>query len=150
MLGLVAELKNLWAQIVAVGDAFILMVTNPIQFLKNFGAEIRELLDLLFGEGAGDSIFSAIADSVGAAWKGIKILITSVVGLAMKGFEAIGNAWKKVKGWFGAGEEEVNNAKNAAITAGLGDSGGLNLRRQGATGAGISKQRNDNDEQQHY
>ncbi|AJK18090.1 Uncharacterised protein [Yersinia pseudotuberculosis] len=114
VLGLVAELKNLWAQIVAVGDAFILMVTNPIQFLKNFGAEIRELLDLLFGEGAGDSIFSAIADSVGAAWKGIKILITSVVGLAMKGFEAIGNAWKKVKGWFGAGEEEVNNAKNAA------------------------------------
>ncbi|EMJ4788488.1 hypothetical protein R8O69_003302 [Klebsiella oxytoca] len=98
-------------------NALVLLVTDPVQFLKLLKDEFREFLDMLFGEGAGDTIFTWIekgADGVAEVWRELEKIIGRVVELALKGFQSIGDAWKKVKGWFGAGKEEVEQAKKEA------------------------------------
>ncbi|MBC3211372.1 hypothetical protein [Serratia fonticola] len=74
-------------------------------------AAIKDLLDLLFGEGAGQTVFETVAKVASVIWQSLKTLISEVVGLAIAGFKSIENAWKTVKGWFGAGEDEVKAAK---------------------------------------
>ncbi|ABS49388.1 hypothetical protein [Yersinia pseudotuberculosis] len=96
------------------------MFTEPMMFLEDAKNGVKELLDSIFWDGAGDTIFSFLSNAgwvLSALWKGLLTLIDNVITRALGGFESIGNAWKTVKGWFGAGEEEVNNAKNIA-TAG--------------------------------
>lgn len=98
-------------------DALITLLTDPLQYLQNLKAELKEFLDILFGEGAGDTIFTWIekgADGVAEVWRELEKIIDKVVKLALKGFLAIGDAWKKVKGWFGAGKDEVEQAKKEA------------------------------------
>ena len=103
--------------VLGLWDAFITLLTDPLQYLQNLKTELKEFLDLLFGEGAGDTIFTWIekgADGVAEVWRELEKIIGRVVELALKGFQSIGDAWKKVKGWFGAGKDEVEQAKKEA------------------------------------
>jgi hypothetical protein len=72
---------------------------------------IKDLLDLLFGEGTGQTVFETVAKVASVIWESLKKLISEVVGIALAGFKSIENAWKTVKKWFGAGEDEVEAAK---------------------------------------
>ncbi|WP_449489528.1 hypothetical protein [Yersinia pseudotuberculosis] len=105
---------------VILKETLVRMFTEPMMFLEDAKNGVKELLDSIFWDGAGDTIFSFLSNAgwvLSALWKGLLTLIDNVITRALGGFESIGNAWKTVKGWFGAGEEEVNNAKNIA-TAG--------------------------------
>jgi len=41
-------------------------------------------------------------------------IIGKAIDLALRGFDRITNAWKTVKGWFGAGSDEVEKAEATA------------------------------------
>ncbi|WP_058913342.1 hypothetical protein [Entomohabitans teleogrylli] len=110
-------LETLKSVVLDCWNALVLLVTDPVQFLKLLKDEFREFLDMLFGEGAGDTIFTWIekgADGVAEVWRELEKIIGRVVDLALKGFQSIGRAWAKVKGWFGAGKDEVEQAKREA------------------------------------
>ncbi|OCJ20024.1 hypothetical protein [Serratia sp. 14-2641] len=95
------------------------LFTDPLGALKMLADSIiqfpmqaiKDLLKLIFGEQTGETIFENIAKVASVIWQSLKALISEVVGLAIAGFKSIENAWKKVKGWFGAGEDEVKAAK---------------------------------------
>ena len=101
-------------------NALVLLVTDPMQFLKLLKDEFVAFLDLLFGEGAGQTVLDWIGQGVEGLkdlWGGLNTLISKVISAALAGFQRIGNAWKKVKGWFGAGKDEVDAAEKKANAA---------------------------------
>lgn len=107
-------------EVLALWDALVLLFTNPLQFLENLKNEIKNLLDSLLWKGAGDTIFSFLGSVIDETIGNFKLLyeyIEKVISFAIKGFEKIGDAWKKIKGWFGAGEDEVKNAEATANKA---------------------------------
>jgi len=109
------------AEVLALWDALVTLFTNPMQYLENLKNEIKGLLDDLLWKGAGDTIFDFMgraADEVSALWKDLKKLIDNVVNIALAGFRSIENAWKEVKKFFGAGEEEVEKANRIASAPG--------------------------------
>lgn len=57
--------------------------------------------------------FTGNADLMSEAWGDFGDLINGVISRALAGFEKIAAAWKKVKGWFGAGKDEVEAASAA-------------------------------------
>ncbi|AYH32960.1 hypothetical protein [Pectobacterium parmentieri] len=103
--------------VIGLWDALVMLFTDPIQFLEGLKNEIKSLFDALLWEGAGDTIFDFISDAgqgLALLWQGLEKIILGVVGVALKGFAKIGDAWKTIKGWFGAGKEEVKQAEIAA------------------------------------
>lgn len=65
---------------------------------------LRDLLNLVFGEELGGTIFDTLktaAIAVGKIFDGVAAAIKAVINIAIKGFEKIGNAWRTFKGWFG-------------------------------------------------
>lgn len=104
-------------EVLALWDAFVMLFTDPLQFLENLKGEIKGLLDSLLWDGAGDTVFSFLTSAgkeITELWNGLEKLIDKVVGIALKGFGKIGEAWQKVKGWFGMGEDEVAKAESEA------------------------------------
>ncbi|MCL6323988.1 hypothetical protein [Pectobacterium polaris] len=103
--------------VIGLWDALVMLFTDPIQFLEGLKNEIKSLFDALLWEGAGDTIFDFISDAgkgLALLWQGLEKIILGVVGVALKGFAKIGDAWRTIKGWFGAGENEVKQAEIAA------------------------------------
>lgn len=101
-------------------NALVMLVTDPMKFLELLKEEFAAFMDLLFGEGAGETVLDWIGKGVEGLtdlWDGLNVLISKVIGAALKGFERIGNAWQKVKGWFGAGKDEVEAAEKSASNA---------------------------------
>lgn len=104
-------------EVLALWDALVMLFTDPLQFLENLKNEIKALFDSLLWEGAGDTIFdflSSAGKELSELWDGLEKLIGKVVDIALKGFGKIGEAWQKVKGWFGMGEDEVAKAESEA------------------------------------
>lgn len=120
--GLGTVLEGLKTVVMDVWNWLNFLFTDPIGALKMLAESIiqfpmqaiKDLLDLLFGEGAGETVLEAYAKAASFIWGNLKKLVLGVVDVAISGFKSIENAWKTVKGWFGAGEKEVEKAKKTA------------------------------------
>ncbi|TQI79999.1 hypothetical protein FHU10_5150 [Serratia fonticola] len=112
--------ESLKAEGLRLLDLLLSLFTNPMQYLEILKAAVISLLDSLLWEGAGDTVFDFLgraAESVMVIWNVLKSLIGGVIQAALLGFQKIGDAWKTVKGWFGMGKKEVDQASNAAKTS---------------------------------
>ncbi|MFC0139996.1 hypothetical protein ACFFJN_07935 [Erwinia mallotivora] len=104
-------------EVLTLWNAFVMLFTDPLQFLDNLKGEIKGLLDSLLWDGAGDTVFSFLTSAgkeITDLWNGLEKLIDKVVGIALKGFGKISEAWQKVKRWFGMGKDEVAKAESEA------------------------------------
>ena len=50
-------------EVLALWDAFVMLFTDPLQFLENLQGEIKGLLDPLLWDGAGDTVFSFLTSA---------------------------------------------------------------------------------------
>ncbi|MFB9085804.1 hypothetical protein ACFFW8_09425 [Erwinia tracheiphila] len=62
-------------EVLALWDAFVMLFTDPLQFLDNLKGEIKGLLDSLLWDGAGDTLFSFLTSAgkeITELWNGLE------------------------------------------------------------------------------